>query len=1545
MKNLFKLKTLFRSISFIFYGALIGFSLGFAQLVYAEVAELTSTPLTTSSSSVVKPNTTFILDDSGSMGRDFTPEYVDDSNGSGTAAGCYDSGDDGSGNITGTPDSCREGDPPWMSSDFNTQYYNPNFTYTPPANADGTSMPSMVSPWTSVPKDGFGVQSTSLTNLVTGFPDRLWCDATSGGTCKLNADYSYPSSAFPYSRDTTGSPYYYKIVPNEYCATSNLTNCVVSSFPTGIYTTAAPLRFCDSSAGTNCQGRQIGNFIYPKYLGTVNPGSSGLAAIAATGTVEILNSGSNNSADITFLHVDGVNIISSTVTASGGTNSPSERRAAASDLCSAINSTISTPNYQARNIGSGTTCSSSGSETVTIEATVTGPTPNGYTITVGSNATGTTAASAIVSFSSAPSGAQIGGGRTIASVAITSGSTINASGSNSNSRRRSLRNQLRDAINSYSSSPQYTASNSGSFGLKISATTAEGANANGRVVIIPAFSGTVLSITDCSLPLAGDTLCGGVTDGGIPTNVTNLTGGADAVPASVPYRENIGKWSRTNIVASNNSYPRAPSRTDCLGSNCTYAEEMTNFANWYAYYRTRMQMMKTSGGRAFASLGNDYRVGFITLNPGSNPSGQTPSGYEFIPVDDFDSTHKNTWYTRFYGINPSGGTPLREALSRVGRYYANVTNGINSSMTDDPMQYSCQQNISLITTDGFWNGNDGDNLSGSSIGNQDNVDSGYSTRADGAYDGGLGGTASDSSTGSSNTLADVAMYYYKTDLRPDGSLGALGTDVGTDNNVPASGKDNAPHQHMTTFALAFGIDGVMDYQEGYETASIGDYANIITGASNCSWAPGVICDWPQTSGNNPSTLDDLWHTAVNGRGKYFNASDPSSLFQGISNALASAAIRTGSAAASSTSSPNITQTDRFIYSSTYRTQLWDGEIVAQQINTADGSIDPIILWSAQTLLDDDVLASSDTRTIHIFDSAATNNLKEFSYTSLTASERSYFTNQVCATTTPAVSPPEPLIQCTLGMPDADKVSANDAQNLIPYLRGQTGHEGILYRAREHTLGDTVNSTPAYVRLPTFSFSDTGYAAFKSAQANRTPALYVAANDGMLHAFDGNTGDETWAFIPKSIFPTMYKLAATDYANNHRFYVDGSPITMDVFDTNASAWKTILVGGLNSGGRGYYALDVTDPANPKGLWEFCTDASLCSVTDPDLGFTHGNPVITKRASDGKWVVLVTSGYNNVPDATDLLPDTGNGKGYLYVLDAITGALLQKIDTGAGTTTTPLGFAKIAAFADDGGSNNTTKWVYGGDLLGNIWRFDLTVSPATVMRLATLKDGSSPPRPQSITTRPELAVKGTIPLIIVGTGRYLGTNDLVDGATLVPSLPYAYENSMYLFKDQLTDLGDLRLRSDMQNRTLSTLSTTIRTTTNSPVMNWATKIGWYIDFNPGNASPGERLNVDPQLILGTLIFATNVPASSACTVGGESWLYQLDYLEGTFVTTAANAVAATKSTNATVGFVVVQLPSGAIKIIKTESTGAKSTVGANIGSGSNSGRRVSWRERIN
>ena len=101
--------------------------------------------------------------------------------------------------------------------------------------------------------------------------------------------------------------------------------------------------------------------------------------------------------------------------------------------------------------------------------------------------------------------------------------------------------------------------------------------------------------------------------------------------------------------------------------------------------------------------------------------------------------------------------------------------------------------------------------------------------------------------------------------------------------------------------------------------------------------------------------------------------------------------------------------------------------------------------------------------------------------------------------------------------------------------------------------------------------------------------------------------------------------------------------------------------MGAGGRGFYALDVTDPTNPVPQWEFCTNSALCSVVDADLGLAFGNPVITKRRIDGSWVVLLTSGYNNVSG--------GDGRGYLYVLDLATGAILSKTSTGVGNSDSP------------------------------------------------------------------------------------------------------------------------------------------------------------------------------------------------------------------------------------------------------------------------------------
>ncbi len=259
------------------------------------------------------------------------------------------------------------------------------------------------------------------------------------------------------------------------------------------------------------------------------------------------------------------------------------------------------------------------------------------------------------------------------------------------------------------------------------------------------------------------------------------------------------------------------------------------------------------------------------------------------------------------------------------------------------------------------------------------------------------------------------------------------------------------------------------------------------------------------------------------------------------------------------------------------------------------------------------------------------------------------------------------------------------------------------------------------------------------------------------------------------------------------------------------------------------------------------------------------------------------------------------------------------------------------------DNTGEAAYGGDLLGNIWKFDLTQSPPTVQLLGQAKDTGS--KPQPITAKPELAlVNDLYKVVYVGTGRYVGNADLTDPATQtspVPNPVTAWMQSLYAFKDTSTNLGVLRNAAGMVKQTLTSSSATQRTVSSNAV-NFSTQTGWYVDFNLAD-SPGERVNLDPQLALGTLIVTTNVPNTTACSVGGDAWVYQFNYLSGTFVANTPGGVVANKQTGAlAVGMVVYQLQKGSIVGQLQRSDTQQVQQGIYTGPGSSPHRRTSWRE---
>ena len=1140
----------------------------------------------------------------------------------------------------------------------------------------------------------------------------------------------------------------------------------------------------------------------------------------------------------------------------------------------------------------------------------------------------------------------------------------------------------------------------------------------------------------------------------------------------------------------------------------TDAAKLTNFANWYSYYRTRMLMMKTATGLAFKNLNKNYRVGLMKISA-TNPVVALNTFWDNTDTSlGPTSTQRTDWYAALYAVTTSGSTPLRRSLSDAGLYFAGQLSGT------DPVQYSCQQNFSILSTDGYWNSGDGYLVDGSSaVGNQD------ATEARPMYDGASAGSTwtntysrttysrvrSDCSSGrklrtteqtgscsvststgsctpsnsswtdgttttsvtcnapnpappstapvlvssvqntvggSSDGLADVAEYYYKTDLRTP-ALGNCGTVVSPategplcENNVFKSGTDSNQQQHMTTFTLGLGASGWMNYTPGYtKNGNNPDFDAVRLGStassSVCTWqTSGTVCNWPVPglTGSNGfiANIDDLWHAAVNGRGAYFSATNPETLSTGLSGALAGIDTKRGAAAAAATSTLNPVAGNNFAYVASYTTVEWKGNLEARGINTDTGVVSESASWCvedvdvtattastctsnggsvvAQTNGDVSVSncerpvsgscsgviecsgnttsclpaaevckvqlpvsctgtfsraktspmisASSDTRTIKTANSAGTA-LTDFDSTYATANAGHFD-----ATTLAGLS------QWT-SLDSTQKTNAVGA-NLVKFLRGQYGYEddpanagppdNRLYRKRTAVLGDALESQPSFISKPVFSYPYPGYSDFKTAQASRTGTVYMGANDGMMHAFASANGVERWAYVPSMVIPNMWKLADTNYATLHVNYVNGSPITSDVCVSNTTTtlancnntnyastgstsddpvWKTILVGGLNGGGRGYYALDITDPTTPVLLWEFTTTTGIGKVKDADLGYSYGQPVITKRA-DGRWVVLVTSGYNNV--------SPGNGIGYLYVLDAYDGTILSKISTGAGDTTTPSGLAKIAGWNEEP-PGNSVRYVYGGDLLGNLWKFDISstttaaIGTGDKVKFATLFStvAGTAGTEQPIMTTPVLGKVAGNRVVFIGTGKYLETGDLT---TTQRQTQYAIkdDNSGSTFvnpRSQTTLMVQQSMTTDVTNGTRS-----VGTPAN-PAPNFSTGRGWFVDL----PDTGERINIDSQLVQGVLLVPSIVPSNTACSPGGTGWLNFLDYRTGAAVT--SSGIVSAKYDSTIVGVNVLYIDGEPVVEVVTSTNPTPKTdddVTFPPSAGNFTGKRTLWRELI-
>jgi type IV pilus assembly protein PilY1 len=1489
----------------------------------AGITQIAQVPLLNlAGTGAVKPNLMLLFDNSGSMDQTYTPDYVDDSI-------CRTRLTLALGSLTG----CKVGMPPFMSPDFNRQFYNPRIHYTPPIKSDGTFYAEMNSGqtngWTEVPSDGFGKQNVNLSgtadttiDLLTEFPDLKWCNASDSNDCRINtATYSYPDNTYTASAAIKTSPYYFNIAVAEYCKDETMKVCTPVSpgaaAPSG-FPVAAKVRWCDSRALTNCQAKQVGLFKYPRY-------SQPTSANVVFGTISINASVSTSSMQITEVRVQDPNgptplISNGAVTAANGTKTAANQAALANALAKSI-----------IDLGKNAAATTGYVACVRNSALSGVPSCSQYSIPLSSDnvvavipvqCTGTKTIDNCTPYSDASDPASRAGWGIlltrpeVQTTKATSGypptALITFGDKTANSGTPKLANLK------FGSTTLFSTVNLGNNKTSSNvASTVRTTINNANVTNIRAYIGgdavtpvcaaqsasTVCVISSASNAADGVALTGTLSNSG---NLTMVFAASASMKEALPATATAISTTQTGATAfirvnllPGQTYPRANNRADCVAQAgvCTYEEEMTNFANWYAYYKSRLQMMKTSVGIAFAAITSDYRVGYVRLSQAG--AGST---IDLKPAE-FSGTARASWYTTLYNTTTSGSTPIRTAMDNVGRMFANLS-PYNYAAGQQVIQYPCQQNFLILTTDGYWNGSSTANVTSN---DETDQPSRFCLASRGCVD---------PNDQSQPSISDVALHWYNggssdatVSLRPD-----LEPDMSKPGQVPAGDGDNT-HLHMNTYTLGLGMDGVMTYEKNYDTAPKvgGDFYNLITGVTNgCPWNGGGAYTWPDpkvtdTGNTVQERVDDLWHAAINGHGKYFSANEPKEVVEGLSDALANMQVTLGAASSAATSTPNISQQDNDIFSDTFTTVKWYGELNKRKIDITNGNVSLTPDWTTNDTLGHQVDASSDDRTILMWNPAGSSGSTpaNFRFGAMTV-EKPWFSDK-CAL----------LSQCTL-LSAADRLIVNNGENMVNWLRGQQQYANdTIFRAYSPSptspsipvvLGDIASSRPAYVRDPRKDYTLNGYQAWKTTttKARTFATVFTAANDGMLHAFNADDGQELWAYVPRVTMNKLYKLSSTTYATNHQFTTDGAPEVADVYF--GGAWHTVLVAGYNGGGRGYYALDITDPANPRQLWEICADAAVCSNVQPNLGLTFGNPQFGMLA-DGTWAVFLTSGYNNVPGTDNV--NTGDGRGRLYVINVQTGALLQEIQTDTTDNTgTPSGLAKITAITEDPQTDPRITYIYGGDNQGRLFRFDFTGSGGgTVMKL-----GDAGPL-QPITTRPDVtlcAIEGTDGsktaqrVVLFGTGRLLD----------VPDTTNTDVQSLYLLKDE----GALvALRGGaMEKQTLVKTSggnTNVYEITEAKA-DLRVKAGWYFDWA---LNAGERMNIDPRIVSGVANVVTNMPtSSSSCSVGGTSNAYAVDVCNGSGVN--STIVAGTLSnTSAAVGFIIIRLPNGQLKMITTTAKG--------------------------
>ncbi len=953
----------------------------------------------------------------------------------------------------------------------------------------------------------------------------------------------------------------------------------------------------------------------------------------------------------------------------------------------------------------------------------------------------------------------------------------------------------------------------------------------------------------------------------------------------------------------------------------TPAEELQNFANWYQYYRSHILMSDAGIGIAFMQLPTTFRVDFGVISKVSQNQGFTgQTGLQ--STENFTYSYRKKFLAMLYTQSiPTANTPNRLALYYLGEWFAGSPNSSapwgssqEEKQTSGSNDLACRPNYALLMTDGTWNGGD------PPLGNVDNQSGNKIT--DGAGNNFQYQPVTPYKDSYSDTLADVAMKFWNTDLQP-----------GMSNTVPVNSQDSAFWQHMVTFTVGLGV--VPSLVKDYITGT-GQFSTPHLNATDQEAQQAVFQDlvngtvtWPQASTHQ---IDDTWHAAIDGHGTFASAQDPTQLYKALDDALVNIVDRTAAASslAVNTEKAGQTRTQLQVFQALFHPQNWWGDVLALPVlATPATSTSPSSLsiatnatWSASCVLTGGACPQMGTspsgQALHTITVQSPSNRTILSWDG---------TSGIPFEATP--------------LSNAGDLSTIGGTNVVNYLRGDRSKEqgnGGSLRARNSVMADVVDSSPTFVGAPNNNYPDTWsnvlyptksglnpenasgattYSTFESNNANRENVVYVGGDDGMLHGFRAGTttstatndGKEVLAYVPKAVFPNLKAYSQTNYT--HHYYVNATPATGDVF--YGGSWHTWLVGGEAAGGQSIFALDITDPTQfsesnaasiVKGEWSSkqltCANVSNCNQ---DLGDTFGTPVIT-RFNNGQWGFVFGNGFNSSTGVASIYVGLINNDGSVTVYELKTGYGPANDPTGKNR---PDGIAYVTP-ADLNG-DHTADYVYAGDYFGNVWRFNLT-SDNPADWAASYAGGNKPMfssannsgTAQPITTKPVVTAVPTSSglfriMVEFGTGAAVTKNqqapDTSNGgvqsiygvwdwdfsawnagkptAGLQASLPIAYQ-----YADLTTGpTGTTLTRSNLTQQTITyeTPTNTVQggTNNNRVISNnqvcyqgdgSCTSYGWYMDLvSPTLGQQGEKVIYNPVLRSGVLIVTTTIPSVSS------------------------------------------------------------------------------------